>query len=157
MERIPVAVVCAGAKAVLDLAATLEYLETHGVPVLGYESDEFPAFYSRASGLRVQKRVDSARTPRNIIANHWELGNASGVVVAVPIPEADEIPRETIEPHISEALSDAERRNITGSPLTPFLLKRLAELTHERSVRANVALLKNNIAVASEIAKLLPA
>jgi pseudouridine-5'-phosphate glycosidase len=151
----PVAVVCAGAKAILDLPATLEFLETHGVPVLGYQTDEFPAFYSRSSGLRVQARVDTPREAAQIIRAHWQLGNASGVLVCVPIPREDEIPRETIEPFIERVLEEADARGITGSAVTPFLLARIAELTGGDSVRANIALLKNNVAVAAEIAKAL--
>ncbi len=155
LAHTPVTVVCAGAKAILDLPATLEFLETHGVPVLGFQTDEFPAFYSRTSGLRVPTRVDTPAEAAQIIRAHWELGNTSGVLVCVPIPEQDEIPREKIEPFVGKALSDAEAEQITGSTVTPYLLRRLSDLTQERSVRANVALLKNNVAVASEIAKLL--
>ncbi len=155
LAQTPVAVVCAGAKAILDLPATLEYLETHGVPVLGYQTDEFPAFYSRASGLRVQARVESAREAAEIIRAHWALGNPGGVLVCVPIPQEDEISREVIEPYIERALRDAEEQKVVGSAVTPFLLKRLEELTEGRSVRANIALLKNNVAVATEIAKAL--
>ena len=155
LAQTPVAVVCAGVKAILDLPATLEFLETHSVPVLGYQTDDFPAFYSRASGLRVQARVDSARDAARIIKTHWDLGNPGGVLVCVPIPQEDEIPREEIEPFIERALRDAEEEKIVGNALTPFLLKRLEEITEGRSVRANIALLKNNVAVAAEIAKQL--
>lgn len=148
----PVAVVCAGAKAILDLPATLEYLETQSVPVLGYGTDEFPAFYSRTSGLPVQARVDSAGQAADIIKNHWGLGNASGVLVVVPVPAEFEIPRQEIEPYIERALAEAEAQGVAGNALTPFLLARLAEITEGRSVRTNVALLKNNVAVAAEIA-----
>jgi pseudouridine-5'-phosphate glycosidase len=150
-----VAVVCAGAKAILDLPATLEWLETHGVPVLGYQTNEFPAFYSRSSGLRVQARVDSAEDAARVIKTHWELGFKSGVLVCVPIPHEYEIPREVIEPHIERALTEAEEQKIVGNAVTPFLLKRIAELTGGASVRTNIALLKNNVAVAAEIAKAL--
>jgi pseudouridine-5'-phosphate glycosidase len=155
LAQTPVAVVCAGVKAILDLPATLEFLETHSVPVLGFQTDEFPAFYSRASGLRVQARVDSAQDAAKIIRTHWELGNPGGVLVCVPIPQADEIPRAVIEPYIARALRDAEEQGIVGNAVTPFLLRRLEEITEGRSVRANIALLKNNVAVAAEIAKAL--
>ncbi len=155
LAQTPVAVVCAGAKAILDLPATLEFLETHGVPVLGYQTDEFPAFYSRSSGLRVQARAESAREAAEIIHAHWGLGNSSGVLVCVPIPQKDEIPREVIEPYIERALRNAEEQKVVGSAVTPLLLKRLDELTEGRSVRANIALLKNNVAIAAEIAKAL--
>lgn len=148
----PVAVVCAGAKAILDLAATVEFLETHGVPVLGYQTDDFPAFYSRQSGLPVQARVDSPEDAARIIRAHWSLGNSSGVLVCVPIPAGDEIPRQVIEPYIERALREARDRGIRGNRLTPFLLQQLAEMTHEASVAANKALLRQNAAVAADIA-----
>ncbi len=153
LAETPVAVVCAGAKAILDLPATLEFLETNGVPVLGFQTDEFPAFYSRASGLPVQARVDSAAEAAHLVRTHWELGNGSGVLIGVPIPAEDEIPRETIEPFITRALREAVQQRVAGSAVTPFLLQRLAEITQGASVRANVALLKHNVAVAAEIAK----
>ena len=155
LAQTPVAVVCAGVKAILDLPATLEFLETHSVPVLGYQTDDFPAFYSRSSGLRAQARVDSARDAARIIKTHWDLGNPGGVLVCVPIPQEDEIPREEIEPFIERALRDAAEQKIAGNALTPFLLRRLEEITGGRSVRANIALLKNDVAVAAEIAKQL--
>lgn len=155
LARTPVAVVCAGAKAILDLPATLEWLETFGVPVLGWQTDEFPAFYSRASGLRVPARVDSAEDAARILKAHWDLGLTSGVLVCVPIPREDEIPRQVIEPHIERALRAAEEQHVAGGAVTPFVLARLAELTEGASVRANIALLKNNVAVAAEIAKAL--
>jgi len=151
----PVAVVCAGAKAILDLPATLEFLETHSVPVLGFQTDELPAFYSRSSGLRVPVCVDSAEHAARLIKAHWELGNTSGVLVCVPIPREDEIPREVIEPFIERALREAAEKKIAGGAVTPFLLARLAELTEGKSVRANIALLKNNVAVAADIARAL--
>ena len=155
LTQTPVAVVCAGAKAILDLPATLEWLETHGVPVLGYQTDEFPAFYSRSSGSRVQARVDSAEDAARVIKTHWDLGFKSGVLVCVPIPREYEIPREVIKPFIERALREAEEQKIVGNAVTPFLLRRLAELTEGSSVRTNIALLKNNVAVAAEIAKWL--
>jgi pseudouridine-5'-phosphate glycosidase len=155
LARTAVAVVCAGAKAILDLPATLEWLETFGVPVLGWQTDEFPAFYSRSSGLRVQARVDSVEDAARVIHTHWQLGNSSGVLVCVPIPKEDEIPREVIEPFIERALREAQEQQITGGAVTPFVLARLAELTQGASVRANIALLKNNVAVAADIATAL--
>jgi pseudouridine-5'-phosphate glycosidase len=155
LAQTPVAVVCAGAKAILDIPATLEFLETHGVPVIGYQADEFPAFYSRSSGVRVQTRVDSAEEAARVIKTHWNLGFTSGVLVGVPIPREYETPREVIEPFIERALREAEEQEITGNAVTPFLLKRLAELTQGESVKTNVALLKNNVAVAAEICKAL--
>lgn len=157
LAQTPVAVVCAGAKAILDLPATLEFLETHSVPVLGFRTEELPAFYSRSSGLRVPVCVDSAVHAANIIDTHWKLGNTSGVLVCVPIPRDYEIPREVIEPFIERALREVEAKKITGAAVTPFLLARLAELTEGKSVRANIVLLKTNVAVAADIAKALQA
>jgi pseudouridine-5'-phosphate glycosidase len=151
----PVAVVCAGAKAILDIPATLEFLETHGVPVLGYQCDEFPAFYSRSSGLRVQARVDSPVDAARIVRAHWAMGNTSAVLIGVPVPADQEIPRDVIEPYIDEALQEAKEQGIMGSGVTPFLLARLNKLTGGSSVRTNLALLKNNVAAAVEIAQAL--
>lgn len=151
----PVAVVCAGAKAILDLPATLEFLETYGVPVLGYQTNEFPAFYSRPSGLRTSARVDSPHDAARVIAKHWEIGNRGGVLVCVPIPAADELPREVVEPWMEQARSEAVEQKITGKAVTPFLLARLAELSNGATVKANIALLKNNVAVAAQIVRAL--
>jgi len=155
LARTPIVVVCAGAKAILDLPATLEWLETFGVPVLGYQSDEFPAFYSRVSGLRVQARVDSPEDAARVIQTHWELGLTSGVLLCVPIPHADEIPRAVIEPYIERALHQAATEHVVGSAVTPFVLQRLAEWTDGMTVRANIALLKNNVVVAAQVARAL--
>lgn len=155
LAQTPVAVVCAGAKAILDIPATLEFLETRGVPVIGYQTDDFPAFYSRSSGVRAQTRVDSAEEAARVIKTHWDLGFTSGVLIGVPVPREYATPREAIEPFIERALREAEAHKITGNQATPFLLKRLAELTQGESVKTNVALLKNNVAVAAEIAKAL--
>lgn len=155
LAQTPVAVVCAGAKAILDLPATLEYLETHSVPVLGWQTDEFPAFYSCSSGLCAQTRVDSAEDAARIIKTHWDLGFTSGVLIGAPIPREFDTPRHMIEPHIERALRDAAEQKISGNAVTPFLLKRLAELTQGESVQTNIALLKNNVTVAAEIAKAL--
>ena len=153
LAQTPVVVVCAGAKAILDLPATLEWLETHGVPVIGFQTDEFPAFYSRSSGLRLSTSVDSAHEAARIIKTHWDLGFTSGVLIGVPIPREYETPREVIEPFIERALREADEQKITGNAVSPFLLKRIAELTGGESVKTNVALLRNNVAVAAEIAK----
>lgn len=155
LAQTPVAVVCAGAKAILDLPATLEFLETHSVPVLGYQTGEFPAFYSRSSGYCMPVCVDSAEHAAKIIKAHWMLGNRSGVLVCAPIPREDEIQREVIEPFIERALDEAEGNGISGSAVTPFLLARIAEMTEGRSVRANRGLLRNNVAIGADIAKAL--
>lgn len=152
LAQTPVIVVCAGAKAILDLSATLEYLETHGVTVVGYQTDTFPAFYSRSSNLPVDVRCDSAAEIAAIWRAKRELGLPGGLLVANPIPQADEIPAEAIEPAILQAVDEAVSSEMRSAEVTPFLLSRLAELTGEESIRANVALLLNNARLAGEIA-----
>lgn len=148
----PVSVVAAGAKAILDLPKTLEVLETLGVPVIAYGHDEFPAFWSRSSGLRAPLRLDRAA---DIAAAHLmrgKLGLAGGQLVANPIPLEAEIPRSEIDPVIATALADAQAHGIAAKAVTPFLLKRIFELTDGRSLRANVALVRNNARLAAAIA-----
>jgi pseudouridylate synthase len=147
----PVAVVCAGAKSILDIAKTLEYLETHGVPVLGYGTDDFPAFFARTSGHRVDHRVDSPAVVATVLDAHWRLG-FGGVVVANPIPAADALPADEIEAHIAAAVREADARGISRKDLTPFLLARVSEATGNRSLRANIALVQNNAVVAAQLA-----
>jgi len=151
LARTPVCVVCSGAKAILDLPATLEWLETWGVPVLGYQTDEFPAFYSRASGLPVSARVESPAEAAAVARAHWALGGG-GLLLAVPVPAADKLPSEAVEQAIAQALAEADRQGISGPAVTPFLLRRVVELTGGASLRANVALLQNNAAVAARLA-----
>ena len=152
MTRSNVALVTAGAKAILDLPLTLERLETDGVPVIGYRTGEFPAFYSRSSGLKVPMRADSAAEIAGIMRSKWELGLEGAVVVANPIPEADEIPSAEVGPVIATALAEAERLGIRGKDVTPFLLSEIVKATKGRSLQANIALVKNNARVAAEIA-----
>ena len=152
LARTPVVVVCAGAKAILDLPLTLEWLETHGVPVIGYQCDEFPAFYSRRSGLPVGARVDTPEEAAAIIAAKWRLEIEGGVLVTVPIPAERELDPATAEDAIQEALAEAERSGIRGKAITPFLLERVSRSTGGESLRANVALLENNARVAAELA-----
>ncbi len=152
LAQTPVIVVCAGAKAILDLPATLEYLETHGVTVIGYGTDDFPAFYSRSSGLPVDVRCDSPAEVAAIWRAKRTLGLPGGLLVTVPVPAADEIPTAEIEPFIEQAVAEAAAKGLRSAEVTPFLLTRIAELTGERSLRANLALLKNNAQVAAEIA-----
>jgi pseudouridylate synthase len=147
-----VAVVTAGAKAILDLALTLEVLETHGVPVVGYGTDEFPAFYSRASGHKVPMRCNKAHDVAALMKAKWEMNLRGGIVVANPIPAEAEILAAEIAPTIDAALAEAKAQNIIGKNVTPFLLKRLAEITLGRSLVANIALVKNNAKLAAEIA-----
>ncbi len=146
-----VAVVCSGAKSILDLPLTLEWLETHGVPILGYGTGEFPAFYSRESGLPVDARVDTPEEAAGIVRTKWELGLEGGVLVTVPVPQEAELPRELAEKAIERALAAAEGQGIVGKALTPFLLSQIVRITEGRSMAANVALLKNNAAVAARI------
>ncbi len=152
MTRSNVALVTAGAKAILDLPLTLERLETDGVPVVGYRTGEFPAFYSRSSGLKVPMRAEAPEEVATIMRSKWELGLEGAVVVANPIPEADQIPASEIEPVITAALAEADRLGIRGKDVTPFLLAEIVKATKGRSLQANIALVKNNAKVASEIA-----
>jgi pseudouridine-5'-phosphate glycosidase len=148
----PVAVVTAGAKAILDLGLTLEMLETCGVPVVGYGTDMFPAFYSRDSGHRVPARLDTPEEVAAFMTGHWSVSPACGIVVANPIPPENEIPAAELEPAIERAVADAAREGISGKAVTPYLLGRLAALTAERSLAANIALVIDNARVAAAIA-----
>jgi pseudouridine-5'-phosphate glycosidase len=131
----------------------MEVLETLGVPVLGYGADEFPAFFSRASGLKVSARVNSPQEAADFARAHWNLGMDSAVLVCQPIPEADEIPRAEIDPIEEQASREAQEKRISGQALTPFLLGRVNELTAGKSMRANLSLLLNNAHLAGRIAK----
>jgi len=152
MTHSNVALVTAGAKAILDLPLTLERLETDGVPVIGYRTGEFPAFYSRSSGLKVPMRAETPAEVAAIMRSKWDLGLSGAVVVANPIPEGDEIPAAEIEPVIAVALAEADRLGIRGKDITPFLLSEIVQATEGRSLQANIALVKNNAKVAAEIA-----
>ncbi len=151
----PIVVVCAGAKAILDLPRTLEYLETHGTPVLGWKTDEFPAFYSRRSGLRVDARVDTPEEVAQMVQARSALGLPAALLVCAPVPVADEFPAEAAEHAIAQAVDEAERQGISGKALTPFLLARLVELSDGRTRQANEALLLNNARTAALIAQAL--
>lgn len=155
IARHPVLVVCAGAKLVLDLALTLERLETLGVPVLGYGTDELPAFYVRSSGLRLSHRVDDPVAAAHVVRE--QLARGSGLVVAVPIATSDGLDRADAEAEVARAVAAAERAGVRGAALTPFLLGALGEATSGRSLRANVALLRQNARVAGQIAGALAA
>lgn len=152
LSQTPVMVVCAGAKAILDLPLTLEVLETYGVPVVGYGTDTLPAFYARSSGLPLDVRVDTPQEAVQIMRAVWALRLNTGVLLAAPIPEADALEAVEIETVIAQATEDALQQNIHGKDLTPFLLARIANLTGERSVQANRALLLNNARVAADVA-----
>ena len=151
-SRSNVAVVTAGAKAILDLALTLETLETFGVPVVGYGTDDFPAFYSRSSGHKVPMRCDTPNEIAAMMKAKWAMDLMGGIVVANPIPLEAEIQSAEIAPTIEAAITEAKVQNIIGKNVTPFLLKRLAEITQGRSLTANIALVKNNAKLAAEIA-----
>lgn len=155
LASIPMIVVCAGAKAILDVPATLEYLETMSVPVVGYGTDEFPAFYSRESGLDASVRFDS---PEEIVAfakAHWSAGLQSAVLVANPVPESEAVSKSEMEPYILQATQEAQAQGIHGKSVTPFLLSRISELTGGKSMQANLALLLNNARLAANIARAL--
>ena len=146
-------IVCAGAKSILDLPATLEYLETMGVPVIGYGTDEFPAFFSRQSGFKTSARADSPQEVTDFARAHWDLGLPSAVLVCQPILLEKEIPRAEIDPIEEIASREALEKKISGQALTPFLLQRVNELTQGRTMRANLAFLLNNARLAAQIAK----
>lgn len=152
LARSDVAVVTAGAKSILDLRLTLEVLETLGVPVIGFGCDEFPAFYSRQSGLPLSQRVDAPEMVASMMHAKWSSGLAGGLVIANPIPEQSEIPERDIAPVISEAVSESRSMGIGGKELTPYLLARLAQKTTGRSLEANIALVRNNAVLAAQIA-----
>jgi len=155
LATIPMIVVCAGAKAILDLPATLEYLETMSVPVVGYGTDEFPAFYSRESRLDVTINLDNPQDIVEFAKAHWSAGLQSAVLVANPVPIADAIPATEMEPIIERASKEAQEKKIHGKELTPFLLQRISELTRGRSMAANLSLLLNNASLAAKIAHAL--
>ena len=152
LARTDVTVVCAGAKALLDLPKTLEYLETRGVPVVCYGSDYFPAFWSRASDLPAPLRLDTPAEIAAMIAMRRKLGLGGGVLVANPVPVADEIPSSEIRLAVNTALVELEKRDINGKAVTPFLLRYITELTKGRSLAANIALVKNNALLAGKLA-----
>ena len=157
LATIPMIVVCAGAKAILDLPATLEYLETMSVPVVGYGTDEFPAFYSRESGLDISVRLDSPDEIVKFAKTHWDAGLQSAVLVANPVPEKEAISKSEMEPFIEQANREAHEQGIHGKEVTPFLLQRINELTDGKSMQTNLALLLNNAHLAAQIAKPLHA
>jgi len=152
LSQTPVAVVCAGAKSILDLPRTLEWLETFGVPVVGYGTSEFPAFYTRSSGLDLVDRVDSPADAASLLSAHWGLGLPSGVLLTVPVPEAESLAAAKIDTQIMQALDEADAQRIRGRDTTPFLLSRLVELTDGDSLKTNLELLKNNGRTAAKIA-----
>jgi len=152
LGRTPMIVVSAGAKAILDLPSTLEALETVSVPVLGYQCSEFPAFYSRNSGIPIPQRVETVQEIAEMFRAHQDLGLEAAFLVANPIPEEDEIPAEEMEGYITQAIDAAHRSGVVGKEVTPFLLRYLVDLTDGRSLQANRALALNNMKLGAKIA-----
>ncbi len=157
LARTNVAVVCAGAKSILDIGRTLEFLETHGVPVVGYKTDEFPSFYARESGYGVDFRLDEPAQVADVLRKKWELGLDGGAVIANPVPAESALQQQDIEGVIQQALAEAKDQQITGKKVTPFLLARIKELTDGRSLKTNIALVYHNAQVAAQIAVALKA
>jgi pseudouridine-5'-phosphate glycosidase len=152
LAKTSVAVVCAGAKSILDIGLTLEYLETHGVPVLSCGQDNFAAFYTRDSGFRADYRLDDADAQARFIRTKWDLGLAGGVVLSTPVPEPAAMPREEIDAITEQALAEAAAQGIAGKAVTPFLLGRIKALTGGRSLATNIALVKHNAEVGARLA-----
>ena len=157
LARTPVAVVCAGIKSILDIGLTLEYLETHGVPVIGYRSDRLPAFFTPDSGFAVDYRLDSAAEIAAVMQAKWALGLGGGLVVANPIPAEFAMPHEAIDAAIQQALADAAQLGVSGKAITPFLLERVNQLTGGDSLAANIALVIGNARLAAAVAGALAA
>ena len=152
LAKTSVAVVCAGAKSILDIGLTLEYLETHGVPVVSCGCDDFAAFYTRESGFRADFRIDDAAEQARFIRAKWALGLAGGVVISTPVPTGHEMPREEIEAITQQALADAGQQGVVGKAVTPFVLSRIKALTGGRSLATNIALIKHNAEVGARLA-----
>jgi pseudouridine-5'-phosphate glycosidase len=152
LAQTPVAVVCAGIKSILDLGLTLEYLETHGVPVIGFQADNLPAFYTRESGFKVDYRLDTTDAIAAAMHAQWAMGLQGGMVVANPIPEAYAMPRAAIDAAIEQALQEARAQGVAGKQSTPFLLARVSEITGGNSLASNIQLVLNNARLAAGIA-----
>ena len=152
LAHTPVAVVCAGAKSILDIGLTLEYLETHGVPVVACGQDHFAAFYCRDSGFKADFRLDDPAEQAHFVHTHWSLGLTSGVVISTPVPEAHALPRQEVDGWIDQALAEAQAQRIVGKAITPFLLARIKALSQGRSLQTNQALVLNNARVGAELA-----
>ena len=152
LKMTDVAVVCAGVKSILDIGATLEYLETAGVPVVTFGADEFPAFYSRRSGFAAECRIDDAKDVAEMLQAKEALGLRGGMLIACPVPEEDEIPYEKMDGVIKEALAECEKQGVKGKRITPFLLSKVKDLTRGSSLEANIRLVLNNARIGAEIA-----
>jgi pseudouridine-5'-phosphate glycosidase len=155
LARTPMVVVCSGAKIVLDLPATREWLETHGITVVGYQCDELPAFYSRKSGLSVDATVNSAKEVAELVTAQRLLGMKSALLVVVPVPASAEVPSEILSRVLDDAVNEADKTRVGGRELTPFLLSRMAQQSGGTTLKANIALLENNARVAAEVASAL--
>lgn len=153
LAHTPVAVVCAGAKSILDLGLTLEYLETHGVPVVGYQTDALPAFFTRDSAYRVDYRLDSAVQIADVLRAKWAMSLRGGMVIANPIPQQYAMPRQAIDAAIAQALEEAQAQGIAGKESTPFLLERVCQLTGGDSLAANIQLVLNNARLGAQVAR----
>lgn len=153
LSNSPLVVVCAGAKAILDIAATLEVLETYGVPVVGYQTDDFPAFYSMSSDYKVSARVNSTDEVARLAQTHWRLGQKSAVLLTVPPPADTALDRGVVETAIQQSISEAQAQHIQGQAVTPYLLRRVSELTKGSSLHSNLDLLHNNARIAAGVAR----
>jgi pseudouridylate synthase len=152
LAQTSVAVVCAGCKSILDIGRTLEYLETQGVPVVGYRTDEFPSFFARESGFGVDFRLDTPDEVGALMDTKWKLGMDGGMIITNPVPVSDAMDHEKIEAVIQQALNEAKENNIAGKQVTPYLLDKVKQLTEGKSLQTNIALVKDNAAVAAQIA-----
>lgn len=152
LAQTPVAVVSAGAKSILDIGLTLEYLETMGVPVIGYRTDEFPAFFTQKSGFGVDFRLNSAMEVASLLNTHWAMGLRGGVLIANPVPAEQQMDAEIMEQTIAEALREAERMGVRGKAITPFLLTKIEQLSSGQSLQTNIELVLNNARLGAAIA-----
>lgn len=153
LAQTPVAVVCAGAKSILDLGLTLEYLETHGVPVVGYQTEWLPAFFTRDSAFKVDYRLDTPADIARVLHAKWAMALRGGMVIANPIPQEYAMPRDAIDAAVEQALAEAQQQRIAGKESTPFLLARVCELTGGDSLASNIQLVRNNARLASAVAR----
>ena len=152
LTKTPIALVSAGAKAILDIPKTLELLETFSIPIIGYRTDTWPQFYTATSSHKLSTKVDNMTDLAKLLHIHWQLGLPSGILIANPVPSENEIPAADIEPIILSALKTAEQNKITGKAITPFLLNEVAKATQGKSVQCNICLIKNNVKVGAELA-----
>lgn len=154
LAKTPIAVVCSGAKSILDLPRTLEFLETFSVPIVGYKTEYLPAFYTAKTSFKLPMTMDDFEQINHFLKIHWQLNPNIGVLIANPIPHDDDIPEHIIEPAIAKALTKAAEKNIKGKAITPFLLNEIRSITHNKSLTANLSLIRNNVRVGAELAKL---